>query len=97
MTRLHTYCTRPATWTPNIHNNACAADIVTFASPSAVHVWADRMGTAFTAVAIGPTTEDALRKRRFKEVIAPKGSGSLNDFAFCINEVVRNYHLCTNY
>ena len=47
-------------------------DIVTFASPSAVHNWADNVGTSLPAVAIGPTTAAAARKLGFCDVYSPK-------------------------
>ena len=48
--RIDTYTTVPATWSDTDEERARAAEIVTFASPSAVRVWADRMGTAAAAV-----------------------------------------------
>ena len=64
-------------------------DIVTFASPSAVHNWADNVGTSLPAVAIGPTTAAAARKLGFCNVYSPKvGSKGVKPWVELIKEIV---------
>ena len=49
-------------------------DIVTFASPSAVKTWSEKVGTQFTAVVIGPTSAKAAQSQGFKNVVSEEGS-----------------------
>jgi len=73
VTRLNTYATVPATWTPEQTEQARSVDIVTFGSPSAVKTWAAKVGTEFTAVVIGPTSAKAATTAGYTRVIAPEG------------------------
>ena len=50
--RIDTYTTVPAKWDNDDLARAQAAEVVTFASPSAVRVWADRAGTNAAAVCL---------------------------------------------
>jgi uroporphyrinogen-III synthase len=65
-------------------------DLVFFAAPSAVEafcgVWEDKSG--FTAVAIGPTTGEALRNRNFKNIITSNGT-SIDDCAETILKALK--------
>ena len=54
--RINTYTTVPAEWDAADLAAARSAQVVTFASPSAVRVWADRAGTGALAVCIGETS-----------------------------------------
>lgn len=51
-----------------MYDNANNVDLVTFFSPSAVNIWANRVGTNYTAIVIGPTTKEAAIKRGFQQV-----------------------------
>ena len=79
--RLNTYSTVPAKWTAEQTEIARQVDIVTFASPSAVKTWADRLGTAFTAVAIGPGCAKAAESAGFLKVFCPQGSKGVEAWA----------------
>jgi uroporphyrinogen-III synthase len=74
-TRLDTYDTVAATWTPQQHAAAAAAAVVTLASPSAVKVWAERVGTAAPAACIGETSAAACREAGFRRVYWPDSPG----------------------
>lgn len=63
--RIETYTTVPAAWSEDDAERARAAEIVTFASPSAVRAWAERVGTAATAVCIGETSAEECRRVGF--------------------------------
>ena len=78
VTKLDTYETVPAVWSEAQLQEARGADIVTFASPSTVKVWAERVGTATRAVVIGPTSAKACRSAGWKEedISSPEGSKS---------------------
>lgn len=65
VTRLNTYCTVPAIWSKEQEELARSVQIVTFASPSAVKIWSEKVGTDFTAVAIGPTSAKAATTQGF--------------------------------
>ena len=73
--RIDTYTTVPADWAPADLARAKAARLVTFGSPSAVRVWAERVGTAAAAVCIGETTAAEARICGFAEVVAPASPG----------------------
>jgi uroporphyrinogen-III synthase len=61
---------------------------VTFASPSAVHNWAQHVGNDAIAVVIGPTSEQAARAAGFKRVYAPSvGSNGLAPWADLIRSI----------
>ena len=49
--------------------------VVTFASPSAVRVWAERAGTDAAAVCIGETSAAECRRVGFEEVRCPDSPG----------------------
>ena len=73
MTRLKAYTTVPATWTLAEETLSKDIDLVTFASPSTMKVWRERVGCDHPAVVIGRTTEEAAKKLGFKEVYCPAG------------------------
>ena len=50
--------------------------------------WAERLGTDFAAVVIGPTSQKAAEKAGFREVFVPEGgSKGLEPWAQLIREV----------
>ena len=73
--RLNTYSTEPAAWDEADLQAAKAADIVTFASPSAVAVWAERVGTAQPVACIGETSAEASDRAGFGTVAFPDAPG----------------------
>jgi len=75
VTRLNTYTTEPATWTETNFEAANAACVVTFASPSAVKVWAERMGTETPVACIGETSAAASKRAGFGDVEWPESPG----------------------
>ena len=84
VTRLSTYDTVPADWSPAQLALARSCDIVTFASPSTVRVWAERVGVSQQrAVVIGPTSAKACRSAGWPEerVACPEGSKGLEAWA----------------
>eukprot|EP01041_Mallomonas_annulata_P009038 gene9038-18719_t len=89
VTRLNTYTTVPSIWNEEMLQNARGADIVTFASPSAVRVWSERVGTEATAVVIGPTSARAAEKAGFTKIISPEGSKGLDAWAMLIADTAR--------
>lgn len=65
-------------------------DLVTFASPSTIKIWAERVGTHIPAVTIGPTSEKAAITAGFKYVFSPKeGSQGLEAWANAVHEAVQ--------
>ena len=56
-------------------------DIVTFASPSAVKIWADKVGTDFIAVVIGPSSAKAAINLDFRKTVSPEGSKGIGAWA----------------
>jgi hypothetical protein len=68
VTRKNIYTSKPAIWDTKTLNKALTARIVAFASPSAVRVWAERVGVEARAVVIGPTTAAAARNAGFKHI-----------------------------
>ena len=63
VTRLDAYTTVAAAWPPGAADDAAArARVVAFASPSAVRVWAERVGTGPAAACIGETSAAACRE-----------------------------------
>lgn len=56
VTRLNVYDTIPSLWSRDETVEALNADIVAFASPSAVRSWVNRVGSHYRAVCMGPTT-----------------------------------------
>jgi uroporphyrinogen-III synthase len=73
--RIDTYTTVAATWNSSELERARAAAVVTFGSPSAVRVWAERAGTGATAVCIGETSAAECRRVGFERVLAPESPG----------------------
>lgn len=73
--RIETYTTVPANWSEADMQRAREAEIVTFASPSAVRVWAERVGTGATAVCIGETSAKEARGLGFARVHCPEKPG----------------------
>ncbi len=74
-TRLNTYDTVSARWTPAQAEAAAAAAVVALASPSAVKVWAERVGTGAAAACIGETSAAACREAGFRRVFWPDSPG----------------------
>lgn len=75
--RIDTYTTLPATWNADDFARARSAKIVTFASPSAVRAWSERVGTSATAVCIGETSAKECRRVGFasESVHSPESPG----------------------
>jgi len=74
--RIDMYDTIEAKWTTeDIDTARNSVDLVTLASPSAVKVWAQRVGTKQPAVCIGKTSADAAKEVGFSEVYAPSDPG----------------------
>lgn len=64
---------------------------MTFASPSTIKVWKERIGIDKTAVTIGITSYNAAIKAGFKDVHYPPGSSKgLEPWAQMILEVAKN-------
>jgi uroporphyrinogen-III synthase len=89
VTRLNTYTTVAATWSAEELAEAKSVDIATFASPSAVGVWADRVGSDFIAVAIGPGCAKAAQSAGFTKVTCPEGSKGVEAWAAAIETAVQ--------
>ena len=89
VTKLDTYETVSAAWTDTQLQQARAVDVVTFASPSTVKVWAERVGTAQKAVVIGPTSAQACKKAGWKDddVFCPEGSRGMDAWAELVKRV----------
>tara|TARA_B110001452_G_scaffold218487_1_gene190254 strand:- start:485 stop:790 length:306 start_codon:yes stop_codon:yes gene_type:complete len=73
--RVDTYTTVGATWDAEAERMAREAEVVSFGSPSAVHVWAERVGTSATAACIGKTSADAAREAGFSRIVYPESPG----------------------
>ena len=73
--RLSTYTTTGATWDEDAHALAREAEVVSFGSPSAVRVWAERVGTTAVAACIGKTSADAATEAGFGRVVYPESPG----------------------
>jgi uroporphyrinogen-III synthase len=74
--RMNTYDTVEAIWTSTeLEIARKQIDIVTFASPSAVQVWVQRVGNHQAAVCIGETSATAAKQAGFKNVSAPQSPG----------------------
>jgi uroporphyrinogen-III synthase len=88
VTRLNTYTTVPAIWSKEQEKLAKEVDIVTFGSPSAVKTWAEKAGTKYTAVVIGPTSAKAATTQGYQRIVAPEGgSKGLEAWADTIKKV----------
>jgi uroporphyrinogen-III synthase len=81
VTRLNTYETISAKWNDDALEKAKMVDIVTFASPSTVRSWSEKVGTDFCAITIGPTSARAAEKANFTQVVSPNGSKGLEAWA----------------
>ena len=86
---MNTYETVPSIWSDEMLQAAKSVNIVTFASPSAVRVWAQRVGTASKAVVIGPSSARAAEAAGFTEIISPEGSKGLEAWAMLITDTAR--------
>mmetsp|Transcript_38129 Transcript_38129/g.64926 ORF Transcript_38129/g.64926 Transcript_38129/m.64926 type:complete len:283 (-) Transcript_38129:189-1037(-) len=86
--RLDTYTTRPATWDAGALAAARASGVVTFASPSAVKVWTERVGTDTPAACIGETSAAASEKAGFSCVEFPEKPG-MDGWATSVLALVR--------
>jgi uroporphyrinogen-III synthase len=87
---LNTYTTIPTSWTESDLQTAKETDVVTFASPSAVKVWKDRVGTSVVVVVIGSTSYHAARNAGFQQVFSPSGaSKGVEPWAALTREVVK--------
>ena len=87
-TRLDTYDTVAAAWTPEQQAAAAAAAVVTLASPSAVKVWAERVGTAAAAACIGETSAAASREAGFQRVFWPDSPG-IDGWAAAVHDALK--------
>jgi len=90
VTRLNSYKTGPAIWSSSQLELAKTCDIVTFASPSAVRTWVERVGTNTVqeVVVIGPTSEKAAAGLGFSRIHSPEeGSKGLEPWAELISKV----------
>lgn len=73
--RIDTYTTVAATWSDDEMARARDAAVVTFASPSAVRVWAERVGCSAVALCIGETSAAEARSLGFGDVRCPDAPG----------------------
>jgi uroporphyrinogen-III synthase len=73
--RIDTYTTVAAEWDASALARAQSAAVVTFASPSAVRVWAEKAGTSAAAVCIGETSAAEARRVGFADVRCPDSPG----------------------
>lgn len=89
VTRLNTYETVEAEWSPKNLEDAKDVELVAFASPSAVRTWKARCGTNYVAVTIGPTSAKAAIG--FKEVVSPEESKGLEAWADLIIKTIDEY------
>ena len=91
--RVDTYTTVPAAWAPLDFERARAAQLVAFGSPSAVRVWAERVGVDAAAVCIGDETKAEALKCGFGQVTAPPSSRNrklqLESWAACCADAVK--------
>jgi uroporphyrinogen-III synthase len=89
VTRLSSYDTVPAQWDDRQLSLARSCDIATFASPSTVRVWAERVGTEQQAVVIGPTSAKACRSAGWEEekIKCPEGSKGLEEWANLVRRI----------
>jgi uroporphyrinogen-III synthase len=90
VTRLHTYTTKPSIWSlEELRMAKDDVEIVAFASPSAVRTWAERVGTDYIAVVIGPTSAREAESLGFTQVVEPQGSKGLDAWANLIKDTVK--------
>lgn len=73
--QVSTYTTVGATWDEEAQALAQQAAVVSFGSPSAVNVWAERVGTSAVAACIGKTSADAAKEAGFARVVYPESPG----------------------
>lgn len=91
VTRLNIYDTVPYKWTELDYINARNTNIVTFASPSAARVWADRVGSHFSAVCLGPTTYKETKLLGFTHVSYCLTSKGIEPWVDLITSAVKEY------
>lgn len=96
MTRLSTYTTVPAIWSEQDISLAKSMDIVTFASPSAVKIWAEKIGTNFIAVVIGPSSAKAAISQNFRLTVFPEGSKGIGAWADQIIQTATEFNKVEN-
>ena len=91
VTRLNTYDTVPAEWSEADEAMAKACRVVTFASPSALKVWASRVGMEFNVACIGETTATAARQAGWKEerIFYPREAPGIEGWAAAVGEALR--------
>jgi uroporphyrinogen-III synthase len=90
VTRLKTYTTIPAEWSQEDFHKANSVDLVTFASPSTIKVWKERIGITKPVVVIGRTCRKAAETAGFQEIYCPDGdSKGLQPWADLIMNIVR--------
>lgn len=75
--RVDTYDTVPAVWDGELSARAAEADVVAFASPSAVRVWTERVAgcTGKLAACIGETSATCCRELGYERVEYPEKPG----------------------
>jgi len=75
---------------------AKTVDIVTFASPSAIKIWTERVGNQTpAAVVIGPTSKVAAEKAGYPNVYCPAaGSKGIEPWAALVSKVASNMRTC---
>lgn len=73
--RIDTYTTVAAAWSDDELARARTAAVVTFASPSAVRIWAERVGVGAAALCIGETSAKEARALGFADVRCPEAPG----------------------
>jgi len=91
VTRLNTYDTVPAEWSEADESRAKACRVVTFASPSALKVWASRVGMEFNVACIGETTATAARQAGWKEerIFYPREAPGIEGWAAAVEEALQ--------
>lgn len=93
--RLNTYNTSPSSWTTEQHELAKAMPVVTFASPSTVKIWTERVGNQALAVVIGPTSAKSARELGYTRIYCPEGSKGLVPWAALVRRAVEDYNAST--
>mmetsp|Transcript_32436 Transcript_32436/g.45206 ORF Transcript_32436/g.45206 Transcript_32436/m.45206 type:complete len:331 (+) Transcript_32436:1-993(+) len=74
--RIDSYTTLPADWSDDDAKVVASARVVTFGSPSAVRVWADRASVdSPIAVCIGGTSARACKEAGFAHIVYPEKPG----------------------
>jgi len=88
--RLNTYDTVPADWTDEEMSLAQSCAVVTFASPSALKVWAARLGMDFNMACIGETTATAAIALGWDEsrIFYPKDAPGIDGWASAVMDAL---------